>query len=235
MSALRDTNSAGAELSAVPMLHPRSAPFKRAVDIVLASIALIVALPVIACLALIIRLDSPGPALFRQRRVGYLGRPFMLWKLRSMYHQSSQDYHLQVAQNWFKERNSGGRYKTEADPRITRVGKYLRRSSLDELPQLFNVLRGEMSLVGPRPMMHYDRTEYVPWYYEREVMKPGITGLWQVSGRQRLSAPEMMVLDVRYVHEWSLWLDVQIFARTLTTILNDLRPATEPVSKLEKA
>jgi lipopolysaccharide/colanic/teichoic acid biosynthesis glycosyltransferase len=92
-----------------------------------------------------------------------------------------------------------------------------------------------MSLVGPRPMMHYDRTEYVPWYFEREMMKPGITGLWQVSGRQRLSAPQMMVLDVRYVREWSLWLDVHILARTLTTIFNDLRPESDPVSKLEQA
>lgn len=235
MSALRDSDCAGAELSPWPGLAPRRTPFKRAVDIVLATMVLIVALPVIACLVLIIRLDSPGPALFGQRRVGYLGQPFTLWKLRSMYHQSSQDYHLQVAQDWFKERNSGGRYKTESDPRVTRVGKYLRRSSLDELPQLLNVLRGEMSLVGPRPMMHYDRTEYDPWYFEREVVRPGITGLWQVSGRQRLSAREMMVLDVRYVREWSLWLDVQILARTLTTVIHDLRPVSEPVSLLEKA
>jgi lipopolysaccharide/colanic/teichoic acid biosynthesis glycosyltransferase len=235
MSALRDTDILDSEPAPVPALHPRSAPFKRAVDIVLATIALIVALPVIACVVLIIRLDSPGPALFGQRRVGHMGRPFTLWKLRSMYHRSSQEYHLQVAQNWFKESHSGGRYKTESDPRVTRVGKYLRRSSLDELPQLFNVLRGEMSLVGPRPMMHYDRTEYVPWYFEREMMKPGITGLWQVSGRQRLSAPQMMVLDVRYVRGWSLWLDVHILARTLTTIFNDLRPESEPVSKLEQA
>jgi lipopolysaccharide/colanic/teichoic acid biosynthesis glycosyltransferase len=235
MSALRDTDVVNTDSSPVPALYPRRTPFKRAVDIVLATIALIVALPVIACLVLIVRLDSPGPALFGQRRVGYLGRPFTLWKLRSMYHQSSQDYHLRVAQNWFKERNSGGRYKTESDTRITRAGKYLRRSSLDELPQLFNVLKGEMSLVGPRPMMHYDRAEYVPWYFEREVVRPGITGLWQVSGRQRLSAPQMMVLDVRYVREWSLWFDIQILARTLTTVLQDLRPVSEPVSQLENA
>lgn len=235
MSALRDSDIVDAELSPVPAPAPRRTPFKRAADIVLAAMALIVALPVIACLVLLVRLDSPGPALFGQRRIGYLGRPFTLWKLRSMYHQSSQDYHLRVAQDWFKERNSGGRYKTESDPRITRVGRYLRRSSLDELPQLLNVLRGEMSLVGPRPMMHYDRTEYVPWYFEREVVRPGITGLWQVSGRQRLSAREMMVLDVRYVHEWSPWLDMQILARTLTTVIRDMRPGSEAISQLEKA
>src|SRR5258708_17809306 len=127
-----------------------------------------------------------------------------------MYHQSSQDYHLQVAQDWFQERNSGGRYKTESDPRVTRVGKYLRRSSLDELPQLLNVLRGEMSLVGPRPMMHYDRTEYDPWYFERQCARPGVTGLWQGSGRQRRFARERVGLDAGDVPEMSLWLDVQI-------------------------
>jgi lipopolysaccharide/colanic/teichoic acid biosynthesis glycosyltransferase len=151
-----------------------------------------------------------------------------------MYHESSQTYHLQAAQDWFREQRSGERYKTESDPRITRVGKYLRRSSLDELPQLFNVLRGDMSLVGPRPLMPYDRPSYKTWYFEREVMKPGITGLWQVSGRDRLSAPEMMVLDVRYVRRWSLWLDIQILARTVTTVMRDLRPKTRSVSRVTK-
>ncbi|TMF46523.1 MAG: sugar transferase, partial [Chloroflexi bacterium] len=143
-----------------PVWLPRRARFKRVVDVVLGSIVLIFAAPVIACLVVIIRLDSRGPALYGQRRIGHLGRPFTLWKLRSMYHESSQTYHLQAAQDWFKEQRSGERYKTESDPRITRVGKYLRRSSLDELPQLFNVLRGEMSLVGPRPLMPYDRPSY---------------------------------------------------------------------------
>jgi lipopolysaccharide/colanic/teichoic acid biosynthesis glycosyltransferase len=210
-----------------PVWLPRRAPFKRVADIVLGSIALILAAPVIAGLVVIIRLDSRGPALYGQRRIGHLGRPFTLWKLRSMYHQSSQTYHVQAAQDWFKEQRSGERYKSESDPRITRVGKYLRRSSLDELPQLFNVLRGEMSLVGPRPLMPYDRPSYKTWYFEREVMKPGITGLWQVSGRDRLSAPQMMVLDVRYVRSWSLWFDIQILARTLTTVIRDLRPKTK--------
>jgi len=217
-----------------PVWLPRRARFKRVVDVVLGSIVLIFAAPVIACLVVIIRLDSRGPALYGQRRIGHLGRPFTLWKLRSMYHHSSQTYHLQAAQDWFKEQRSGERYKTESDPRITRVGKYLRRSSLDELPQLFNVLRGEMSLVGPRPLMPYDRPSYKTWYFEREVMKPGITGLWQVSGRDRLSAPEMMVLDVRYVRRWSLWFDIQILARTLTTVIRDLRPKTKSVSRIKK-
>ncbi|HKB33795.1 MAG TPA: sugar transferase [Candidatus Dormibacteraeota bacterium] len=207
---------------------------KRTVDIVLGSLGLLLALPVIACLVVVIRLDSPGPALFGQRRIGRLGRPFTLWKLRSMYQDSSQAFHLQAAQDWFEERASGGRYKTEADPRITRVGRYLRRSSFDELPQLFNVLRGEMSLVGPRPMMPSDRSSYERWYFEREAMKPGITGLWQVSGRERLSAPEMMVLDVRYVRESSLWFDIQIMARTVTTVIADLRRDDKSVRRAKR-
>ena len=232
MSALPESRPHDIDLR--PVWLPRRAPFKRAVDIVLGSTILALALPIIACLVVIIRLDSSGPALYGQRRIGHLGRPFTLWKLRSMYHQSSQTYHIHAAQDWFTERRSGERYKTESDPRITRVGKYLRRSSLDELPQLFNVLRGEMSLVGPRPLMPYDRPSYKTWYFEREVMKPGITGLWQVSGRDRLSAPEMMVLDVRYVREWSLWFDIQILARTLTTVIRDLRPKAKSASRVKQ-
>ena len=230
MSALPD--SLLDDVDRLPVWLPRRTPFKRAVDVVLGSIILALALPIIACLVVIIRLDSSGPALYGQRRIGHHGRPFTLWKLRSMYHQSSQTYHLRAAQDWFTERRSGERYKNESDPRITRVGKYLRRSSLDELPQLFNVLRGEMSLVGPRPLMPYDRPSYKTWYFEREVMKPGITGLWQVSGRDRLSAPEMMVLDVRYVREWSLWFDIWILARTLTTVIRDLRPKAKSASRV---
>ncbi len=112
------------------------------------------------------------------------------------------------------------------------MGKYLRRSSLDELPQLVNVLKGEMSLVGPRPLMPYDRPSYESWNFEREAVKPGITGLWQVSGRDRLSAREMMVLDVRYVRNWSLWVDIQILARTLTTVIGDLRRKTNSISRV---
>jgi len=233
MSALPDIRIDDFDVSAGVQALPRSTPFKRVVDIVVGSIALMVALPVMACLVIIIRLDSRGPAFYGQRRIGYLGRPFTLWKLRSMYHQSSQDYHLQAARDWFKEHRSGERYKTERDPRITRVGRYLRRSSLDELPQLFNVLKGEMSLVGPRPLMPYDRPSYQSWHFEREAVRPGITGLWQVSGRDRLSAPQMMALDVRYVRTWSLWHDLQIMARTLTTVISDLRPTTKSMSTLD--
>jgi lipopolysaccharide/colanic/teichoic acid biosynthesis glycosyltransferase len=199
--------------------------YKRAVDIFLAAIALVLLAPVMAALVVIIRLDSRGPAFYGQQRVGLLGVPFTLWKLRSMYDRSNQEFHHQAASDWFSQLPNGGRYKSDADPRITRVGKYLRRASLDELPQLFNVLKGDMSLVGPRPMMPYDRPRYEAWHFEREVVRPGITGLWQVSGRDRLSAHEMMVLDTRYVREWTLWADLTILALTVPAVLADLLPS----------
>jgi lipopolysaccharide/colanic/teichoic acid biosynthesis glycosyltransferase len=226
MSALPEWNGDADFHTGTRMVSAKRTPFKRFVDILLATIGLVLAAPILALLIVVIRLDSPGPALFGHSRIGHLGRPFTLWKLRTMSYRSSQAYHVQAARDWFAERRSGERYKTEADPRITRFGRYLRRASLDELPQLVNVLRGEMSLVGPRPLMPYDRPSYESWNFEREVVRPGITGLWQVSGRDRLSARQMMVLDVRYVREWSLWLDVTILARTLTTVLEDIRPMT---------
>jgi len=224
MSALRVTDSVAYE----QVFSPRHTPYKRMVDIVLGSLALLVAAPVMACLMIVIRLDSRGPALFGQRRIGLMGKPFTLWKLRTMTHRSSQAFHIQAARDWFDERPTGDRYKTDSDPRVTRVGRYLRRSSLDELPQLFNVLRGEMSLVGPRPMMPYDQPSYTALDFEREVVRPGISGLWQVSGRDRLSARQMMALDIRYVREWSLGLDLRILALTVTTVLSDIRPRPGP-------
>jgi lipopolysaccharide/colanic/teichoic acid biosynthesis glycosyltransferase len=189
----------------------------------------------LALIAVLVRLDSRGPAFYGQVRIGRLGRPFTLWKVRTMYEGSSQDYHRKAASDWFGERKVGETYKSEDDPRITRVGKYLRRSNLDELPQLFNVLKGEMSLVGPRPMMPYDRPLYEAWYFEREVVRPGVTGLWQVSGRHRLSAGQMMALDVRYVREWSVWLDVKLIALTIPALLAEIRPASAgrgPLSRI---
>jgi lipopolysaccharide/colanic/teichoic acid biosynthesis glycosyltransferase len=222
VSATPDTERWGA--GALPAALAGQSAFKRAVDLVLGAAALALAAPAIGVLVLIIRLDSRGPALYGQPRIGQRGKQFTLWKLRTMYERSDQAIHQQAAEDWFRSRPNGQRYKSEADPRITRVGKYLRRTSLDELPQLFNVLRGEMSLVGPRPMMPYDRPRYEGWHFEREVTRPGITGLWQVSGRDRLSAHEMMALDVRYVREWSLGLDFRILARTLPAVWADVRP-----------
>lgn len=198
---------------------------KRVFDVCVSSGALIVLSPLIALIALFIRLGSPGPVFYGQRRIGRHGVPFTLWKLRSMHEGSSQNVHREASQEWFRGRPTG-ELKSDSDPRITWLGRYLRRTNLDELPQLANVLRGDMSLVGPRPTMPYERPLYEPWYFEREAVRPGITGLWQVSGRHHLSAPQMMGLDVRYVRDCSLWLDLKILALTIPALLDDLRPKT---------
>jgi lipopolysaccharide/colanic/teichoic acid biosynthesis glycosyltransferase len=188
--------------------------WKRPFDLVVGGGLLLVLLPVLAALVLLVRLDSPGPGIYRQRRIGQMGQPFEIWKLRTMASACDQSRHEETAADWFRGRDQDGRFKTLADPRITRVGRWLRRTNLDELPQLLNVMRGEMSLVGPRPAIPYELKHYEPWYFERQIAPPGITGPWQVSRRERLSAAEMMELDLRYVREASLWLDLKILLRT---------------------
>ena len=207
-----------------PDTSPRmSDPAKRAFDVVIAAAMLVVLAPVMGMIVVLIHLDSAGPALYRQRRIGRHGVPFTLVKFRTMNDGTSQALHRQASLDWFEGRPQGRRYKSGADPRVTRVGRFLRRSSLDELPQLWNVMKGEMSFVGPRPLMEYERSRFDGWHFEREAVRPGITGLWQVSGRDRLSAPQMLELDVRYVRERSAWLDLKIVARTLPAVLSELR------------
>ena len=193
--------------------------WKRPFDVVLGTILLLAALPVILCLGVAVELEDAGPAFFAQDRVGLRGRQFRIWKLRSMRAGADQAAHRRTAADWFTGRAAGDRFKTLADPRITRVGRLLRRFDLDELPQLFNVLRGDMSLVGPRPAIPYELAHYEPDYFRRLAVPPGMTGLWQVSGRDRLSAAEMMELDLRYVREASPWLDLRVLARTGPALL----------------
>ena len=150
---------------------------KRAFDIVMSAAALALLAPLLLCIAIVIRTDSPGPACYPQRRVGRGGACFTMWKFRSMYDGNNQSIHHQASDDWFGERPHGKRYKTDADPRVTRVGRYLRRTSLDELPQLWNVLKGDMSLVGPRPVVEYERRRFETWHFEREAMRPGIASL----------------------------------------------------------
>jgi lipopolysaccharide/colanic/teichoic acid biosynthesis glycosyltransferase len=202
---------------------PRRTRWKRVVDVLLGGLLLIALAPLMAIIALCVCLDSAGPPLYRQQRIGRAGKPFTMWKFRSMHHASCEDPHRQQAHNWFHNAPAAHGFKNERDPRITHIGWLLRTTSLDELPQLFNVIRGEMSLVGPRPMMPYDRPEYEPWYFEREAVRPGITGLWQVSGRDQLSAPAMMALDIRYVREWCLWLDFKILFLTFPSVVDHAR------------
>jgi lipopolysaccharide/colanic/teichoic acid biosynthesis glycosyltransferase len=193
--------------------------WKRPFDLVLGTVALLVALPLVLLLALAVVADSPGPALFGQERVGHRGRPFRMWKLRTMRAGCDQAVHQRTAADWFAGRADGDRYKTLDDPRITRVGRLLRRTNLDELPQLVNVVMGDMSLVGPRPAVPYELAHYRPAYFGRLRVPPGMTGLWQVTRRDRLSAGEMMKLDLRYVREASPWLDLKVLAMTAPALL----------------
>ncbi len=191
---------------------------KRALDLAIAAPLTALLLPLILVIALLVRLDSRGPAFFRQWRVGLGGRPFRMWKFRSMYAGAPQDVHLDLARQWFTGAPVPSSYKAGRDPRVTRAGRLLRRMSLDELPQLFNVLMGDMSLVGPRPAIPYELDFYETWHRERFEAPPGMTGLWQVTGRDHLPAPVMMELDVRYVRDRSLGLDLRILARTLPAL-----------------
>jgi lipopolysaccharide/colanic/teichoic acid biosynthesis glycosyltransferase len=193
--------------------------WKRPLDVLLSGALLLVLSPLIGVLALLIRLEGHGPAFYRQERVGLDGRLFTIFKLRTMLVDNDQNEHRQVAAKWFAGVSSSNGYKSLDDPRITRLGRVLRRLSLDEIPQLFNVVRGDMSLVGPRPAIPYELKHYAAEYFERQTVPPGITGLWQVKGRDQLSAVEMMAFDLRYVQEASLWLDLKILVMTAPAVL----------------
>lgn len=188
---------------------------KRVVDIGLAAALLILTAPLWLIIALAIKLDSPGPVIFRQRRVGKDGRLFTFYKFRGMVADAEARLHEVAHLNEV----DGPIFKSRRDPRVTRVGRVLRRTSLDELPQLWNVLRGEMSLVGPRPPLPMEVAQYEPWQRDRLLAPGGITGLWQVSGRNMLGFEEMVRLDLDYITRWSLWLDLRILARTVRVVL----------------
>jgi lipopolysaccharide/colanic/teichoic acid biosynthesis glycosyltransferase len=198
----------------------------RALDVVVAGLLLVVLLPALVIVALIVRLDSPGPAVFRQRRLGLGARPFTLNKFRTMHAETSDEPHREYVVGLIS--GSGGAagqgdfplYKLCADPRVTRLGSFLRRWSIDELPQLWNVLRGEMSLVGPRPALPYEVEHYASEWFRRFQVKPGLTGLWQVSGRSQLSFTDMLNLDCDYAHRRSLWLNLHILVKTVRVVLD---------------
>jgi lipopolysaccharide/colanic/teichoic acid biosynthesis glycosyltransferase len=198
----------------------------RALDVVVAAVLLVLLSPLLLAIALAIRLDSPGWPVFRQKRVGRGLVPFTVNKFRSMYasvgHETHRKYVLELIESGGDKRPEpapGGFYKLRQDPRITRVGALARKSSLDELPQLWNVLRGDMSLVGPRPSIPYEVERYPQEWYVRFAVRPGITGLWQVSGRSQLTWEEMIQLDLEYVRRRSLWLNLSILLRTIPVVL----------------
>jgi exopolysaccharide biosynthesis polyprenyl glycosylphosphotransferase len=194
---------------------------KRTFDIVSAGLAILLLSPLWLVLAILIKLDTKGPVFYTQERVGMDGRLFLLYKFRTMITGADPELHREYQRAFIAgraEANLGNEqkptYKLLADPRITRVGKFLRRTSLDEVPQLWNVLLGEMSIVGPRPPIPYEVEAYELWHRKRLDMKPGLTGLWQVSGRNRLPFEEMVRLDLFYIENWSLFLDLEIILRT---------------------
>jgi lipopolysaccharide/colanic/teichoic acid biosynthesis glycosyltransferase len=197
---------------------------KRLLDVILCAVGLLVLFPVLVGIALAVRLTSRGPALFRQERLGLGARPFTCLKFRTMYVDAPDALHREYVTRLLTEAappsgGIGGLFKLEHDPRVTPIGRWLRRTSLDELPQLVNVLRGDMSLVGPRPALAWETELYRPEEHRRFEVLPGITGLWQVSGRSRLSMREALALDVEYVRRRSLTLDLWILARTIPTVL----------------
>jgi len=200
---------------------------KRTSDILIAGIAIVILAPVFAIAALLVKRSSKGPITFKQERVGMDGRIFLCYKFRTMYADADEAEHREVYLKNIQGDSSANAGdvdqpvfgKVKDDRRVTPTGSLLRRSSIDELPQLFNVLKGDMSVVGPRPPIPYEVEGYELWHRKRLDMKPGITGLWQVSGRNRLTFDEMVRTDLYYIENWSLWLDLKIIFLTLPAIL----------------
>lgn len=210
------------ELAGIPMVYFKGNPLfgfnlviKRSMDLLLSLLGLLVLSPLLLLIALLIKLESRGPVIFRQERIGKGQQPFTMYKFRSMCDRADE---MKDQLTTFNEA-TGPLFKIQRDPRLTKVGAWLRRFSLDELPQLFNVLKGDMSLVGPRPPVRREVAEYSEWAYKRLDIKPGITGLWQVSGRSDLSFEEMLKLDIYYIWNWSLSNDLKILLRTLPVVI----------------
>jgi exopolysaccharide biosynthesis polyprenyl glycosylphosphotransferase len=210
------------ELDGLPFLSFSTTPSdvlalaaKRAFDVVVSAVALVLLAPVFAAVALAIRLDSRGPVFFRQNRVGMNGREFFLYKFRSM----AVDAEQRLAALRALNEASGPVFKIKADPRITRVGRFIRKASIDELPQFWNVLKGEMSIVGPRPPLPSEVVQYERWQRRRLSMRPGITCVWQISGRSDIDFKVWMALDLQYIDNWSLWEDTKIFFKTIPVVL----------------
>ena len=210
------------QLNGIPLITTRDVSIagwnlfvKRALDVTLATVTLVVALPLGALIALCIRLESPGPILYSQTRIGRNGQPFKIYKFRSMI----VDADTQLDQMGELNEASGPLFKMRDDPRRTATGRILRRFSLDELPNLINVFRSEMSLVGPRPNVPAEVAQYKDWHRKRLSVSPGMTGLWQVSGRSDLTFDEMVLLDIYYAENWTPTLDMNILLRTIPKVL----------------
>jgi lipopolysaccharide/colanic/teichoic acid biosynthesis glycosyltransferase len=196
---------------------------KRALDITLATMLLVACAPLLLVVAVLVRVTSKGPVLFRQTRVGRGGVPFRMLKFRTMRHDCDDAVHREYVQRllWGEAEPQRGLYKLGDDPRVTRVGRVLRRLSIDELPQLLNVLKGDMALVGPRPALPFEADLFPEWAAPRYTVAPGLTGLWQVCGRNRLTMLQGLRLDVEYAEQRSLVVDLLILLRTVPAVLGN--------------
>ncbi len=191
---------------------------KRTIDILGAAFGLIILTPLFLIVAIAIKIeDSKGSVLFSQKRVGQYGKEFNMYKFRSMVSNAEELKAKLMAQNEM----SGPMFKMKHDPRITKVGKFIRKTSIDELPQLINILKGEMSLVGPRPSLPKEVAKFEPWMLERLDVKPGLTCYWQVMGRNTIDFEEWMKLDIKYVHDKNLWLDIKLIFKTFFVLFGD--------------
>lgn len=215
---VHSTNVNVNSIAGIPIIEFKDTPLegwgqiiKRIVDIIGSAIGLIILSPIFLITSILIKFDSSGPVFFRQKRVGPDGN-FIFYKFRTMKAGAEKEHAALI-------KKYGNMFKLKKDPRITRLGRFLRRTSIDELPQLWNVLRGEMSLVGPRPPMLIETRYYSRWQRKRLKIKPGITGLWQISGRSNVSFDEWVRMDVYYIEHWSLWLDLQILLKTFGAVL----------------
>ncbi len=215
---------------------------KRLFDVSLILLIILPLMPVLIIIAVLIMLDSPGPAIFKQERVGarrengcglsyWKQRRFTMYKFRTMEANAKSDIHYEFIKNYIignhirlseleAEKKAKSKYKLVGDPRITGFGRILRKTSLDELPQIFNVLLGDMSLIGPRPPIPYEVEFYKPWHLQRLMTVPGITGLWQIRGRSSTTFEEMVALDLNYMQQQSLWFDIEILLETLPVVLS---------------
>lgn len=190
---------------------------KRIMDILGGLIGLIILSPILIIIGILIKLESKGPIIFAQKRIGLNGKEFKMYKLRSMVANAEE------IKEKLKEKNemSGPMFKIKDDPRITKIGKFIRKTSLDEVPQLINVLKGDMSLVGPRPSLPNEVKEFEPWMLKRLEVKPGLTCYWQVMGRNNIDFENWMKLDIKYVNERSFWLDIKLIFRTFFVLFGD--------------
>jgi exopolysaccharide production protein ExoY len=223
LKKLTDLDSSPSVQAPVDLISANVPLTKRALDICCILLALPTLLPLFLVIAAIIKIVSPGPVFFRQPRVGHRGRRFRIFKFRTMKVNAETSSHQNHLKDLISSNTPMTKMDSKGDPRVIKFGGILRSSGLDELPQLINVVRGEMSLVGPRPCTEYEYEQFQPWHKQRFRALPGLTGLWQVSGKNKTTFNEMISLDIRYANEWSLWLDLKIMILTFPVLFGQIR------------